>query len=113
MVGMSENQNLFDLIPVIDERITAENEGELVVLTFPRFRSKFIQKYLVREKAKMVRVRLETHGTAVWQLIDGKRNVAQIAEMLAEHFKHEKNYEYRVVEFVSQLYRQGFVKCKS
>ena len=107
---MSKNQNLFDLIPVIDERITAENEGELVVLTFPRFRSKFIQKYLVREKAKIVRIRLDTHGSAVWRLIDGKRNVSIISEKLAEHFQHEENYEYRVVEFISQLYRQGFVK---
>ena len=110
---MSEKQNLFDLIPVIDERITTENEGGLVVITFPRFRSKFIQKYLVREKSKIVRVRLDTHGTAVWSLIDGKRSVLQISEMLAEHFQHEENYEYRVVEFISQLYRQGFVKSKS
>ena len=109
---MSEKQNLFDLIPVIDERITTENEGELAVIAFPRFRSKFIQKYLVREKSKIVRVRLDAHGTAVWKLIDGKRNVAQISEMLAEHFQHEENYEYRVVEFISQLYRQGFVKNK-
>jgi len=109
---MSEKQNLFDLIPEIDERITTENEGELVVLTFPRFRSNFIQKYLVREKSKIVRVRLDTNGTAVWRLIDGKRTVAKIAESLAEHFQHEENYEYRVAEFVSQLYRQGFVKNK-
>jgi len=109
---MSEKQNLFDLIPVISDHVTTENEGELVVLTFPRFKSKFIQKYLVREKSKFVRVRLETNGTAVWQLIDGKRSVAKIAESLAEHFQHEEKYEYRVAEYISQLYRQGFVKNK-
>jgi len=110
---MSEKQNLFDLIPEIDERITTENGGELIVVTFPRFRSNFIQKYLVREKSKVVRVRLDANGTAVWKLIDGKRSVTQIAEALGEHFQREERYEYRVAEFVSQLYGQGFVKSKS
>ena len=109
---MPEKQNLFDLIPKIDERLATENEGELAVIAFPRFRSKFLQKYFVREKSKLVRVRLDANGTAVWRLIDGRRSVSQIAEALAEHFQRAENYEYRVAEFVSQLYRQGFVKSR-
>ncbi|MCL2683074.1 MAG: PqqD family protein [Bacteroidales bacterium] len=106
-------QNLFDLIPEIDKRITTEKEGELSVLAFPRFRNKFVQKYLVpKNKTAIVRVRLDEHGTAVWNLIDGRRTVGKIAEHLAEHFNHEENYEYRVGEFVMQLYKQGFVKSK-
>jgi len=104
-------QNLFDLIPTISEHITTENEGALSVITFPRFRSKFMQKYFVpRNKSKTIRVRLEEHGTAVWNLIDGKRTIKTITEMLAEHFQHEENYEYRVAAYFSQLYKQGFVK---
>ena len=108
---MSKQQNLFDLIPKIDERITTEKEGELSVIAFPRFRNRFIQKYLVpKNKSAIVRFRLDEHGTAVWNLIDGNRTVGKIAELLAEHFGHQENYEYRVAEFVKQLYRQGFLK---
>ncbi|MDR0295978.1 MAG: PqqD family protein [Prevotellaceae bacterium] len=104
-------QNLFDLVPKISEHITTEKEEELSVITFPRFRSKFMQKYFVsKRKSPIIRIRLEEHGTAVWDLIDGKRTVKEIADILVEHFQHEKNYEYRVAAYVSQLYKQGFVK---
>jgi len=104
-------QNLFDLIPEISKHITTEKEGGLSVITFPRFRSKFMQKIFVpRNKSATIRISLDEHGTAVWNLIDGYRTVGKITEMLAEHFQHEENYEYRVAEFVLQLYRQGFLK---
>ena len=107
---MKKKQNLFDLVPTISEHITTEKEGELSVITFPRFRSKFMQKFFVpRNKSKTIRIRLEEHGTAVWNLIDGKRTVKEIAELLAEHFQNEENYEYRVAAYFLQLYRQGFL----
>jgi Na+-transporting NADH:ubiquinone oxidoreductase subunit NqrC len=106
--------NLFDLIPNISEHITTEKEGELSVIAFPRFRSKFMQKYLVpKNKSAIIRIQLEEHGTAVWDLIDGKRSVKEIADVLAEHFNHEENYEYRIAAYLSQLQRQGFVKYKN
>ncbi|MCL2562132.1 MAG: PqqD family protein [Rikenellaceae bacterium] len=108
---MSKKQNLFDLIPKINERLTTEKEGELSVITFPRFRSRFMQKYFVpKKKSATVRIRLDEHGTAVWNLIDGNRSVREIAESLAEHFQHEENYEYRVAKFILHLYKQGYVK---
>jgi len=106
-------QNLFDLVPFVSEHITTEKEGELSVIAFPRFRSKFMQKYFVpKNKSAIIRVRLEEHGTAVWDLIDGKRTIKEITEILSERFNHEENYEYRIAAYFSQLYRQGFVKYK-
>ncbi|MDR0560838.1 MAG: PqqD family protein [Prevotellaceae bacterium] len=103
--------NLFDLIPKISKHITTENEGELLVIVFPRFRSKFMQKYFVpKNKSATIRVRLEKHGTAVLNLIDGKRTVHEIAEALAEHFNNEKNYEYRIAAYIKQLQQQDFVE---
>ena len=103
-------KNLFDLIPRISEHITTEKEGALSVITFPRFRSKFMQKYFVpKNKSATIRIRLDEHGDAVWNLIDGQRTVREIADSLAAHFEHEENYEYRVAVYFSQLYRQGFV----
>ena len=106
-------QNLFDLIPIISEHITTEKEGELSVITFPRFRSKFMQKYFVpKHKSRTIRIRLDKHGTVVWNLIDGKRTIKQIAKTLIEHFSPDENYEYRIAIYFSQLYKQGFVKNK-
>ena len=106
-------QNLFDLVPFISEHITTEKEGELSVITFPRFRSKFMQKYFVpKNKPAIIRVHLDEHGTAVWNLIDGNRTIKMISETLADRFNHEENYEYRIAIFFSQLYKQGFLKYR-
>jgi len=106
-------QNVFDFVPVISEHITTEKEGELSVITFPRFRSKFMQKYFVpKNKSAIIHIRLDENGTAVWDSIDGKRTIKEIAETLSERFNHEENYEYRIAVYFSQLYKQGFVKYR-
>jgi hypothetical protein len=106
-------KNLFDLVPHINEHITTEKEGELSIITFPRFRSNFMQKYFIsKNKSAIIRLHLEEHGTAVWNLIDGARTVLEIVEILAEHFDNEKNYEYRITAYISQLQKQGFIKLK-
>ena len=111
---MKKKQNLFDLVPTISEHITTEKEGELSVITFPRFRNKFMQKFFVpKNKSAMIRIRQDEHGTAVWDLIDGKRTIKNIVEILAEHFNHEENYEYRIVAYFTQIYKQGFVINKN
>ena len=104
-------KNLFNLTPTINEKIRTETEGTLSVLAFPRFGNKFMQKYFVpKNKSATIRVRLDEYGTAVWNLIDGQRTVREIAELLAERFNGEKNYEYRIALYFAQLYKQGFVK---
>jgi hypothetical protein len=104
-------RNLFDLVPVISKHITTEKEGELSVIAFPRFRSAFLQKHLTsKHRSPLIRVRLEEHGTAVWDLIDGKRTVGEITELLATHFNEGENYTYRITSYLSQLYTQGFIK---
>ena len=106
-------QNLFDLVPIISEHITTEKEGELSIITFPRFRSRFMQKYFVpKNKSATIHIRLDEHGTAVWNLIDGKRTVNEISETLVSHFNQEENYEYRIATFITQLQKQGFVKYR-
>jgi len=105
--------NLFDVVPYISDHVSTEKENDLSVIVFPRFRNKFMQKYFVpKGKSANLRVKLEEHGTAVWDLIDGAHTVKEIAELLAEHFEHEENYEYRVVKYIGQLYSNGFIKYK-
>lgn len=105
--------NLFDVIPSLSEHITTEKEGDLSVITFPRFPNRFIQKYLAPfTKSKLVYIRLDEYGTAVWNMIDGKRTVDEICNRLADYFEHNENYKHQISTFISQLRANGFVKYK-
>ena len=110
-MAAKEKTNLLEVIPCRSEHITAEREGETIVLSFPRFKYSWMQRFLVpKGMSKERRIYLEEHGTAVWELIDGKRTVREIIEKLAAHFNDEENYESRVLAYFSQLQKDGFIK---
>ena len=97
-MATKEKINLLEVIPCRNEHIKAEQEGETIVLSFPRFKRSWMSRYLLpKGMSKDIHVRLEEHGTAVWELIDGKRNVREIIEKLADHFQNEEGYESFVV----------------
>jgi len=99
-MAAKEKINLLEVIPCRSEHITAEREGET-----------WMQRFLVPAgMSKELHVRLEEHGTAVWELIDGKRNVREIIEKLADHFQNEEGYESRVSAYLSQMQKDGFIK---
>ena len=106
-MAAKEKINLLEVIPCRSEHITAKREGETMVLSFPRFKYPWMQRFLV---SKELHVQLEEHGTAVWELIDGKRNVREIIEKLADHFHNEEGYESRVSAYLSQMQKDGFIK---
>ncbi|MDD2559129.1 MAG: PqqD family peptide modification chaperone [Bacteroidales bacterium] len=113
---MAKNKalNLFDLIPVVSERIRIETgEDRLLQLVFPRFRSAWMNRRLTpRGKSPYIHIKLEEHGSAVVQLIDGQRSVRDIALALAEHFGQEPGYEQRVAVFIEHLRRDGYISLK-
>ena len=106
MADVKEKINLLDVIPFRSENITAEKGSDgTVTIAFPRFKYEWM-----RRMSADIHVRLEDHGTAVWELIDGKRTVRRIIEELAEHFNYEENYESRITAYITQLQKDGFVK---
>ena len=103
--------SLLDAIPVRCEHITTEWESECIVLAYPRFKYEWMRRFLLpKGMLPDIHVRLEEHGTAVWQLIDGKRTVREITSLLAEHFASEDNYASRVTAYVMQLKKDGFIQ---
>lgn len=103
--------SLLDAVPVRCRHIATEWEGECVVLTYPRFKSKWMQRFLLpKGMSPNIRVRLEEHGTAVWNLIDGHRTVREIITLLAPHFGAEENYSPRVTAYVMQLRKDKFIQ---
>ena len=80
-MATKEKINLLEVIPCRNEHIKAEQEGETIVLSFPRFKRSWMSRYLLpKGMSKDIHVRLEEHGTAVWNLIDGQRTVREIIE---------------------------------
>lgn len=105
--------NLFDVVPSVCEHITTGKENNISVISFPRFPNKFMQRCLASfAKSKFICIRLDEDGSAVWELIDGKRTVRDISSELAGYFENAENYETRVTLFISQLRANGFIKYK-
>lgn len=103
--------NLLDTVPVRSGQVTTEWEDGCAVLVFPRFRRKRIwHRLLPKSLSPLLHVRLEEHGTAVWNLIDGQRTVREIVEQLDSHFQGETNYPSRVTAYMVQLQKDGFIR---
>ena len=65
-MAAKEKTNLLEVIPCRSEHITAEREGETIVLSFPRFKYSWMQRFLVpKGMSKEHRIYLEEHSTAV------------------------------------------------
>ena len=111
-MATKEKINLLDVIPFRSTHITTEKESPgTVVIAFPRFKYDWMRRFLLpKGMSPDIHVRLEEHGTAVWELIDGKSTVREIIEKLAAHFNDEENYESRVLAYFSQLQKDGFIK---
>ena len=107
----SEKINLLDTIPVPAEQIVAKEVGGYMVLAYPRFKKQWMSRWLLpRHMSPYIHVTLEEHGTAVWKLIDGKRSVREIVELLASHFAGDEGYASRVTTYLMQLQKDGFIR---
>lgn len=106
-----EKVNLWEVVPCRCETIATEKEGEEVVLSFPRFKREWMNRWLLpKGMSREIRVRLDEHGAAVWESVDGKRTVGEIIEKLADHFQGEADYESRVSTYFLQLQKDGFIR---
>lgn len=114
MSRKKEPLNLFDCIPCIKEEFTTNREGDLIVISYPRFRNRFLQRMLTpASKSKDLYIRLDANGSAVWQLIDGRRTVGEISDSLADHFADKADYPLLVAEFIRTLLTQGLITCQT
>lgn len=102
--------NYLELIPVqLHQHEDAEN-GRLNVLV-PKFPSRFGHKYLMpRLKKPYIKAKLDDFGSATWRLIDGRRDVGEMAEALLAKFgdKIQPVHE-RLTVFLTRLYRGGLI----
>ncbi|MDI6802953.1 MAG: PqqD family protein [Bacteroidota bacterium] len=98
--------NILDLIPIRMFEYEVQ-EDEKVTLLIPKFRDKFLGKYLQPYiKRKFYKVKLDKYGSFVWRQCDGRTTVNEIAERLRQKYGAEAEPAVeRVAKFIQHLYR--------
>ena len=96
--------NYLDYIPVKNEELEWEMTDNGVVMIY-RTNKKWMERItqVLLKKPKVTKIELEEYGTFIWPLIDGKRSVYDIAQLVKEEFgdKAEPLYERLVAYFRS------------
>ena len=106
---MSENKpNWKEMVLTISPVVrTVFDENGLATLIVPRFKNKILIKLLVNEKRKNeIKIDLDELGTAVWNLIDGKRDIQNIVDDLRKTHPNQEQLEERTVQFLVGLYKR-------
>ncbi len=111
MSATKTEQNYLELTPECIHGYVIKENGKVSVL-IPRFTSLFFGKYfLPLLKNKYIPLKLDELGSETWLLIDGKKNVQTICDILVEKYGDKMNpAEERVTSFLTHLYKNKFIK---
>lgn len=106
--------NLLELVP---ERIVGHETGEdgIVTVHAPRFHNRILKRLIEpRLKRPHMMIRLDEIGTAVWEQVDGIRNVAEIGAIMRERFgeRIEPCHD-RLAVFFTQLELSRFIHWRN
>jgi hypothetical protein len=107
------NINYLELTPYRLFEFIVEENGSVSVL-IPRFINKVLVKIVNPFlKSPFVKTKFDDFGSHVWQEIDGKNKVFDIAVSLRNKFGEKAEpAEERVTKFLTQLYTYKFLKFK-
>ena len=90
-------------------------DNDLVEIHYPTTMRPWIAGLIKRfggpsDNIQIKKLQLDMLGTAVWEMIDGKRSVGQIVQAFAEtHRLQTKEAEVSVTEFIRELGRRGLI----
>lgn len=106
--------NLLELIPERNCRWEKTQEGKIHLLV-PRFKNPFFKKIALKlGKSEWVKISFDEIGSRSWDLMDGKKNVSQIGELLEKEMGEKVKPVYqRLTEFVVILSRNKFIIFKN
>jgi hypothetical protein len=88
-----------------------EVDGMKYIL-IPRFKNEILKKVFSSFRSEMIKVKLDLHGSQIWNLIDGKNKIKYIIEEFAKQNSSMKDSKERITLFISQLYVNGFITFK-
>ena len=103
-------------IPVKNIEITEDRleTGEVLIsypVTIRPFFSTLVKRFGgPEEQVQMKKIQLDTLGSSVWDLLDGKRSVRQLIQIFAEtHQLQPREAEVAVTQFIRELGRRGLI----
>lgn len=103
--------NFLDYVPVriSKHEWTADGNGRVTVhMLHDGFYDRIAQRCFHRPRVS--RIDLDEQGSFVWQLIDGRRSVGQIAVLVGERFGEAADPLYeRLTQYMKILYNNGFI----
>lgn len=107
-------ENYLDYVPCHNPEIKYEIDGEHKVTIFQENKGmfNFIAQKLFK-KPRISQIHLDEMGNFIWPLMDGERNLIEIAELVKAEFgeKAEPLYN-RLVQYVRTLETYGFITVK-
>jgi hypothetical protein len=110
MSKTKNNVNFLDLVPGQKCKWDKSEDGKIFLLV-PRFKNRWLKKFALNMgKSEFVRLYLDNNGARVWELIDGKKTVGTICDLLqgqpGEKLEHA---EQRVCFFMGMLKKNDFI----
>lgn len=102
--------NFLDLVPGQKYNWDKNEDGKTFLLV-PRFGNRWLKKFAMNMgKSEFVRLYLDDNGARVWELIDGKRTVGAICDLLQEQSGEKlEQAEQRICFFMGMLKKNDFI----
>lgn len=110
-MGKKESANYLEFIPVPKNGLKFEIvDGKVTIMQENKGIFNFIAQKLFK-KPRISQIHLDEMGNFIWPLMDGKKDIYAIAELIKEEFgeKAEPLYN-RVVQYFKTLVSYGFVE---
>lgn len=104
--------NLLELTPVRERNFIVQENG-LVTLLIPKFKTEFFQRFIPKNKSRDIKISFDELGSAVWNELDGNKNVGEIVRYLGETLGEKIHpAEERITKFLTQLNLHKFISFK-
>ncbi len=105
----NKEDNFLLYIPKIKHEEWEERKGK-VYLIFHH--DKDIEKFIrwLFKKSTVSDMELDKRGSAVWKLIDGKKNIYEIAKIMSEKFGDTpEDSQQRLIMYIRYLLKKGWI----
>lgn len=105
-----KNLNYLDVRPIRNYGESVD-EHEMVTVLIPKFNNRFAVRFVLPYmQYKFFKIKLDEFGSATWLLIDGKRNVTEIANELVKKFGEKIHpVEERLTRYFTGIYEQRLI----
>ena len=109
MAKKKQQENYLDYVPVISPKNTwSVEDGKVTIhMLHTGFYNTIAQKFFHRPRVS--HIDLEGQGSFVFQQIDGKRTIGEIALLVEQEFGEDRALYERLIKYMQILRNNGFV----